>query len=164
MSDLNENSFFVRKDYSKRSLFKDQYNLVLKLKKENVKKPEGIKEELPIATQSSDILSTINTSKTNSVKGNKIKSYLKFFQPNKKCIDSQMDDYLSNKLKNKELKESVSNILSQEMESANLISEISDVQFSNNDITLVNRTIAQERENEINKKIYKTLIFYIIFE
>lgn len=157
MSDLNENSFFVRKDYSKRSLFKDQYNLVLKLKKENVKKPEGIKEELPIATQSSDILSTINTSKTNSVKGNKIKSYLKFFQPNKKCIDSQMDDYLSNKLKNKELKESVSNILSQEMESANLISEISDVQFSNNDITLVNRTIAQERENEINKKIYKNI-------
>ena len=119
MSDLNENSFFVRKDYSKRSLFKDQYNLVLKLKKENVKKPEGIKEELPIATQSSDILSKINTSKTDSVKGNKIKSYSKFFQPNKKCIDSQMDDYLSNKLKNKELKESVSNILSQEMESAN---------------------------------------------
>ena len=157
MSDLNENSFFVRKDYSKRSLFKDQYNLVLKLKKENVKKPEGIKEELPIATQSSDILSTINTSKTNSVKGNKIKSYLKFFQPNKKCIDSQMDDYLSNKLKNKELKESVSNILSQEMESANLISEISDVQFYNNDITLVNRTIAQEREKEINKKIYKNI-------
>ena len=157
MSDLNENSFFVRKDYSKRSLFKDQYNLVLKLKKENVKKPEGIKEELPIATQSSDILSTINTSKTDSVKGNKIKSYSKFFQPNKKCIDSQMDDYLSNKLKNKELKESVSNILSQEMESANLISEISDVQFSNNDITLVNRTIAQERENEINKKIYKNI-------
>ena len=51
MSDLNENSFFVRKDYSKRSLFKDQYNLVLKLKKDNIKKPESIKEELPIATE-----------------------------------------------------------------------------------------------------------------
>lgn len=161
MSDLNENSFFVRKDYSKRSLFKDQYNLVLKLKKDNIKKPESIKEELPIATQSSEILSTINSSKTDSVKGNKIKSYSKFLHPNKKCIDSQTDDYLLNKLINKnhskELKESVSNILSQEIESANLISDNSDVQFSNNDITLGNKTTAQERENEINKKLYKNI-------
>ena len=161
MSDLNENSFFVRKDYSKRSLFKDQYNLVLKLKKENVKKPESIKEELPMPTQSSEILSTINSSKTDSVKGNKIKSYSKFLHPNKKCIDSQTDDYLSNKLLNKnhskELKESVSNILSQEIESANLISDNSDVQFSNNDITLGNRTTDQERESEINKKLYKNI-------
>lgn len=161
MSDLNENSFFVRKDYTKRSLFKDQYNLVLKLKKENVKKPESIKEELPMPTQSSEILSTINSSKTDSVKGNKIKSYSKFLHPNKKCIDSQTDDYLSNKLLNKnhskELKESVSNILSQEIESANLISDNSDVQFSNNDITLGNRTTDQERESEINKKLYKNI-------
>ena len=161
MSDLNENSFFVRKDYSKRSLFKDQYNLVLKLKKDNIKKPESIKEELPMPTQSSEILSTINLSKTDSVKGNKIKSYSKFLHPNKKCIDSQTDDYLSNKLLNKnhskELKESVSNILSQEIESANLISDNSDVQFSNNDITLGNKTTAQERESEINKKLYKNI-------